>query len=109
MKWSSERLGGTFSASLLAKGNTIYAFGDDGKTILFEASDTFKELGRNELTGHVQATPAAAGDYLFIRTEQKLVKVGMNENKKTEWRGPGSSQKAASPKSRFPKHLRPHP
>lgn len=78
LKWVTERLGTTFSASLLAKGNTIYAFGDDGKTILFEAADTFKELGRNELTGHVQATPAAAGGFLYIRTEKNLVKVGMN-------------------------------
>jgi outer membrane protein assembly factor BamB len=74
-QWT-ERLGGTFSASLLAKGNTIYAFGDDGKTVLFEASGTFKELGRNELSGHVQATPAVAGNHLFIRTERNLVKVG---------------------------------
>ncbi len=77
-KWT-ERLDGKFSASLLAKGNTIYAFGDDGKTVLFEAADTFKELGRNELTGHVQATPAASGGFLFIRTDHKLAKLGRSE------------------------------
>ncbi len=79
LKWS-ERVGGAYSASLLAKGNTIYAFGDDGKTVLFEATaDAFKELGRNELTGHVQATPAAAGGFLFIRTDRNLAKLGPAE------------------------------
>jgi outer membrane protein assembly factor BamB len=72
----SERLGGTYTASLLAAGNTVYAFEDSGKTILFEAADTFKELGRNELKGKVQATPAVDGGCLFVRTDQRLIKVG---------------------------------
>jgi outer membrane protein assembly factor BamB len=80
LKWS-EQLNANFSASPLAKGNIVYAFADDGKTVLFEAGDTFKELGRNELSGHIQATPAAVGDHLFIRTKQELVKVGPSRAK----------------------------
>ena len=71
----SERLAGTFAASLLASGNVLYAFDESGKTFLFKAADTFKELGRNELKGRVQATPAALGGCLFIRTDQRLIKV----------------------------------
>jgi outer membrane protein assembly factor BamB len=73
-QWS-ERLTGNFSASPLAKGNAIYAFGDDGATVVFEAGDRFKEIARNQLPGHVQATPAASDDALFIRTDDKLFKI----------------------------------
>jgi outer membrane protein assembly factor BamB len=72
----SERLAGTFAASLLAFGSTLYAFDEDGKTFLFEASDTFKELGQNELKGRVQASPAVDQGYLFVRTDHRLVKIG---------------------------------
>jgi outer membrane protein assembly factor BamB len=71
----SERLAGTFAASLLAAGNTLYAFDENGKTFLLEAADTFKELGRNELKGRVQASPAVSGGCLFVRTDQRLVKI----------------------------------
>ncbi len=72
----TERLGGNFGASLMAHGDTLYAFGDSGKTTLFAAADTFKELGRNELEGKVQATPAVDGGYLYLRTDTRLVKIG---------------------------------
>jgi outer membrane protein assembly factor BamB len=72
----SERLTGTFGASPLAHGDTVYAFGEEGLTILFQAATTFKEIARHELAGRVQATPAVAGGCLFIRTDQRLYKVG---------------------------------
>jgi len=72
----SERLAGTFTASPLACGDTVYAFAEDGKTLLFKAASTFQELGRNELSGHVEASPAVAGGCLFIRTDKRLIKVG---------------------------------
>jgi outer membrane protein assembly factor BamB len=72
----SERLAGTFAASLLAFGNTLYAFDENGKTFLFEAADSFKDLGHNELKGRVQASPAVDNGCLFVRTDQRLVKVG---------------------------------
>jgi outer membrane protein assembly factor BamB len=72
----SERLPGTFAASPLARGDTVYAFGEEGQTVLFQAAATFKEIARNDLTGRVQATPAVVGGCLFIRTDQRLYKVG---------------------------------
>ena len=72
----SDRLGGGFGASLLASGNTVYAFDDNGKTTLFAVADAFKELGRNELKGKVQATPAVSGGCLFVRTDERLIKLG---------------------------------
>lgn len=70
-KWS-ERLPGTYSASLLVRGDTVYAFADDGKAVLFKAADTFDEVGRNQLGGRVQATPAAVTDGLIVRTDAAL-------------------------------------
>jgi outer membrane protein assembly factor BamB len=72
----SERLGGNFAASFLAAGNTVYAFDDSGKTILFAADETYKELGRNQLNGKVQATPAVDAGCMYIRTDTRLIKVG---------------------------------
>ena len=70
-KWT-ERLQGEFTASPLVHGNTVYVFADDGSTVLFNASDSFEQIGRNEITGKIQATPAAGGGGLLIRTDTML-------------------------------------
>jgi outer membrane protein assembly factor BamB len=70
-KWT-HRLQGTFTASPLVQGDTIYAFADDGKAVLVKAADAFEQVGRNELAGRIQATPAAAGGGLIVRTEVAL-------------------------------------
>lgn len=71
-KWT-ERLSGTYTASLLAKGDRIYAFADDGRALLFKGdASMYEQLGRNELNGRIQATPAVAGDSLIVRTETAL-------------------------------------
>ncbi len=71
LKWT-ERLSGTYTASPLVRGETIYAFADDGKAVLFKAADAFEEIGRNQLDGRIQATPAAVGNGLIVRTEGSL-------------------------------------
>ncbi|MSR55526.1 MAG: hypothetical protein EXS09_19915 [Gemmataceae bacterium] len=70
-KWN-ERLTGTYTASPLVRGDKVYAFADDGKAVIFKATDEFVEVGRNELDGRIQATPAAAGGGLVVRTEGAL-------------------------------------
>ncbi|MFM8272106.1 MAG: PQQ-binding-like beta-propeller repeat protein [Gemmata sp.] len=71
LKWT-ERFPGTYSASLLVRDDTVYAFADDGKTVLFKAADEFQQVGRNELAGRTQATPAAGGGGLLVRTDTAL-------------------------------------
>ena len=71
VKWS-ERLPGTYTASPLVRGDTVYAFADDGKAILFKGGGEFEEVGRNSLPGRIQATPAAAGGGLLVRTDTAL-------------------------------------
>lgn len=73
-KWT-QRLNGNFTASLMARGNTIYAFADDGRATLFEAADKYKQVGRNELQGRIQATPAVVEGSLLIRTESSLYRL----------------------------------
>jgi outer membrane protein assembly factor BamB len=70
-KWT-HRLPGTYTASPLVRGDTVYVFADDGKATLVRAADVFEQVGRNELGGRIQATPAAAGGGLIVRTEGAL-------------------------------------
>lgn len=71
VKWT-ERLPGTYTASLMVRGDTVYAFADDGKAVLFKAAAEFEEVGGNALGERIQATPAAAGGGLLVRTEGAL-------------------------------------
>jgi outer membrane protein assembly factor BamB len=71
MKWT-ERLQGQFTASPLFHGNTVYVFADNGSTVLFKAADSFEEIGSNQIKGKIQATPAAGGGGLLIRTDTML-------------------------------------
>jgi outer membrane protein assembly factor BamB len=73
-----ERVGGsgnTFSSSLLASAGRIYALNENGTTIVFAAGETYAELGKNALGEMSLATPAVAGDALFIRTQTKLYRI----------------------------------
>jgi outer membrane protein assembly factor BamB len=73
------RLGGighTFSASPVSAGSRIYFADEDGVTIVLEAGDEYKELAHNDLGEMTLASPAVAGNSLFIRTESKLYRIG---------------------------------
>ncbi|MFO0804714.1 MAG: PQQ-binding-like beta-propeller repeat protein [Gemmataceae bacterium] len=74
LKWS-ERVSSAFTASPLVHGSTVYAFADDGKTVLFKVADVFEEVGRNQLDGRIQATPAAVDGNLIVRTDAALYRL----------------------------------
>ena len=76
----TERLQGEFTASPLVHGNTVYVFADDGSTVLFKASDSFAQIGRNQIKGRIQATPAAGGGGLLIRTDTMLYLLADTKN-----------------------------
>ena len=72
------RIGGggqTFSASPVAAGKYLYFLNEDGETFVLEAGDTYKEVARNDLDEMSLASPAIAGDALYIRTRTKLYKI----------------------------------
>jgi outer membrane protein assembly factor BamB len=70
-----ERLGGAFSASPIFAEGRIYACDEserDGKTHVYEASPTFKSIAVNKLDDGCMASPAIAGNELFLRTKTHL-------------------------------------
>ena len=69
-------VGHTFSASPIATANRIYFPDEEGVTIVLEAGDRYKEVARNDLGEMMLASPAVAGNRLFMRTEKKLYRIG---------------------------------
>lgn len=71
----TQRLGGNYSAALLAAGDHIYAFSQDGVTHVFRASRAFEELATSELAGRQMATPAVLAGDLILRTDSHLYRI----------------------------------
>jgi len=63
---------GTYSASPLLADGKIYAVSEDGSTTVLATGDEFQTLSVNKLDDYTLASPAAAGDQLFIRTAGRL-------------------------------------
>jgi len=70
-----ERVGGNHSASPMAAEGRLYFFSDDGKTTVLEAGRQFKKLAENKLDGGFMASPATAGQALFLRTQSHLYRI----------------------------------
>lgn len=65
-------IGGNFTASLVAGDGRLYAVDERGTLTTFAAADEYRELGRMALDERVLATPALAGNALYVRTETQL-------------------------------------
>lgn len=73
------RIGGgghTFSASPVASGSRVYFLSEDGVTFVLGTGDRYEEIAKNELDEMSLASPAIAGNALYIRTQSKLFKIG---------------------------------
>jgi outer membrane protein assembly factor BamB len=63
-----ERIGGTFSASLVLVGDRILATDEAGRTCVWKASpEKFEKLGENQLGDEGLATPVIAGGKMYHR------------------------------------------
>src|SRR5690606_4459428 len=71
----THRLGGKYSASPLYNQGRVYFFDEDGETRVIEASGEFKLLATNKLDAGCMASPAVAGDALFVRTKTHLYRI----------------------------------
>jgi outer membrane protein assembly factor BamB len=72
-----HRMGGRFRSSLLLADGKLYASNDRGRTTVFRATpDGFQQVAVNDLDELMYATPAIAGDRLFIRTAGHLYCIG---------------------------------
>jgi outer membrane protein assembly factor BamB len=68
-------VGHTFSASPIATGHRVYFPDEEGVTIVIEAGDAYREVAQNDLGEMTLASPAVAGNALFLRTEKKLYRI----------------------------------
>lgn len=63
-----QRLGGTFSSSLVLVGDSIYATNEDGEFSIFAASPgAYREIGKAKLGEQVLATPTICGSRIYHR------------------------------------------
>jgi outer membrane protein assembly factor BamB len=71
--WDRSRLEpGTYSASPVLADGKIYATSEDGTTTVFRAGNAFEILAVNKLGDYTLASPAVAGEQIFIRTANYL-------------------------------------
>jgi outer membrane protein assembly factor BamB len=63
-----ERLGGTFTASLILVGDNLFATNEAGETFIFKANPAkFEQVAKNKLGDEVYATPAICGERIYMR------------------------------------------
>jgi outer membrane protein assembly factor BamB len=73
------RIGGggqTFSASPIGVGSRVLFLTEEGTTFVLDAGAEYKEVAKNDLGEMSLASPAIAGNAIYIRTESKLYKIG---------------------------------
>jgi outer membrane protein assembly factor BamB len=71
----TERLRGAFWASPLCAAGRLYLFNDTGTTYVGEPGRAWKKLAENKLDDGCMASPAVAGESLFIRTKTHLYRI----------------------------------
>jgi len=68
--------GSGFSASPVAAGGRIYLSSEDGDIFMIRAGREFEILGRYPMGEPLMATPALAGDTMYVRGERHLFAIG---------------------------------
>ena len=63
---------GTVYASLAGANGHVYVVGKNGKTVVVKAGDTFEIVATNTLDEQLSASPAMAGNELFLRGNRSL-------------------------------------
>jgi hypothetical protein len=64
-----------FTASPWASNGKLFLLSEDGDTFVVSASGKYELLGKNSLNEMAMATPAIAGDSLYIRTATRIYKI----------------------------------
>ncbi len=67
--------GGSWS-SLVRAGERVFATNQDGTIFVFKTRPEFELLAENELQERTNATPALAGDCIYLRTDKNLWCIG---------------------------------
>lgn len=69
------RIDGTYSASPTCADGRIYFCNEDGKTTVLAPGRQFKVLAENQLPAGIMASPAIAGNSIFIRTKTSVYRI----------------------------------
>ena len=78
-EWERSRIEpGTYSASPLLADGKIYAISEEGTTTVLKAGAEFEILAVNRLDDYTLASPAVAGNQIFIRTAEYIYCIGTN-------------------------------
>lgn len=70
-----QRLGGTYSASPVFAGGSIYFPAEQGVTTVIAPGKEFRRLGANRLEGGLLASMAVSDGSLFLRTDSHLYRI----------------------------------
>lgn len=70
-----ERLGGQYSGSPVAFGELIYFSDENGKTHIVKADESLNIVKTNTLDDGMLASPAVAGNELYLRTKTHLYRI----------------------------------
>jgi len=71
----SERIGGNYMASPIYANGRLYFFSTQGKSSVLKPGRTFEVLAANKLDVGLMASPAVAGNALFLRTKTHLYRI----------------------------------
>jgi outer membrane protein assembly factor BamB len=74
-----KRVRNVFASPVAAAGR-VYIAGREGATLVVRAGPEFDPLAINELDDSFSASPAVAGDALFLRGERFLYKIARSES-----------------------------
>lgn len=75
LAWRQKVTGPTY-ASPISDGKRVFGISRKGEVVVFEVGSEYKELGRSQLPEGTHATPAFAHGALFIRTFNRVIRVG---------------------------------
>ncbi|MFT5289143.1 MAG: outer membrane protein assembly factor BamB [Planctomycetota bacterium] len=81
VRYSGQRVGEIRSvySSPISVGNLVYVTSREGLTVVFEAGESYNEIGANQLNDTFDASPLAIDDALFLRGWQNLYCIAKGE------------------------------
>lgn len=74
-----QRIGSNFYSSPVCAGNAVYNISTEGEVVVLAAEREFSLLARNRLEEASHATPAIAGNRMYVRTFTQVICIGHAE------------------------------
>ena len=71
-----KRLGGNYSSSPMASGDTVYFQSESGEALVMRIKESPEELSRNKLPGRIFASYSVIDQDLLVRCEEGIYRIG---------------------------------